>query len=129
MPQFSLKAAMGALAVTAILFNTAYAYTILGGMGGKGGWLGGPGENGGGELGELTVTVPQARLYDLITYDTSVFAEMYYKNMSSGQWEDYQLTITGQLKRSYPGLVEARDGPSPGQRWGERVLSEDNGRT
>ena len=110
MPQFSLKAAMGALAVTAILFNTAYAYTILGGMGGKGGWLGGPGENGGGELGDLTVTVPQARLYDLITYDTSVFAEMYYKNMSSGQWEDYQLTITGQLKRSYPGLVEARDG-------------------
>jgi hypothetical protein len=110
MPAISLKAAMGAVAVAALLFNTAYAYTIISGVGGKGGWLGDTGTGEGDDLGDLTVSVPPAKLYDLITYDSEVFAEMYYKNMSSGQWEDYQLKITGQLKRSYPGVVEARDG-------------------
>jgi hypothetical protein len=101
---------LGAVAITALLFNTAYAYTIMSGLGGKGGWLGGPGDGDGDDLGEMTVKIPPTRLYDLITYDSTIFAEMYYMNMSSGQWEDYQLKITGQLKRSYPGIVEARDG-------------------
>ena len=110
MYRLSVKSAIGALAVAAMLLNTAYAYTVLSGLGGNGGWLGGNGRNGEGDLGDLTVTVPPARLYDLITYDSRIFAEMYYKNMSSGQWEDYKLEITGQLKRSYPGTFEARDG-------------------
>jgi len=110
MTGLSLKAALGAMAIAALVVNTAYAYTVLGGLGGNGGWLGGNGPNGGGDIGDLTVSVPPAKLYDLLTYDTRIFAEMYYKNESSGAWEDYQLEITGQMKRAYPGTVEARDG-------------------
>lgn len=106
----NIKTLIGTVAVTALLFNTAYAYVILSGSGGKGGWLGGSNGGGEGDLGDLTVKVPPYKLYDLITYDYKVFAEMYGKNMSSGQWEDYTLVIDGQLKRSYSGIVEARDG-------------------
>ena len=110
MAAIPLKTVIGALAVSALLFNTYYAYTIIGGDGSGGGWLGGGGGGDNGDLGALSVTVPEIKLYDLITYDYHVFAELYGKNMSSGQWEDYTLIIDGQMKRSYPALVDAVDG-------------------
>ena len=110
MAAIPIKTVIGALAISALLFNSIYAYTIIGGGGGSGGWLGGKSGGGDGDLGDLTVKVPPFRLYDLITYDYHVFAELYGKNLSSGQWEDYTLIIDGQLRRSYSGIVEARDG-------------------
>jgi hypothetical protein len=110
MPAVPIKKVIGALAISALLFNSYYAYTIIGGNGGNGGWLGGSGGGSGDDIGDLTVKMPEYDLYDLITYDYHVFAEMYGKNMSSGQWEDYTLIIDGQMKRSYPALLDAVDG-------------------
>jgi len=110
MAAIPIKTVIGALAVSALLFNTYYAYTIIGGNGAGGGWLGGGGGGGDGDLGDLSVKVPEYNLYDLITYDYHVYAELYGKNQSSGQWEDYTLVINGQMKRSYPALVDALDG-------------------
>jgi hypothetical protein len=109
MAAIALKTVIGALAVGALVFNSYYAYTIMGGEGG-GGWQGGSGGTGGGDLGDLTVKVPEFKLYDLITYDYKVYAELYGKNMSSGEWEDYTLVIDGQIKRSYPAVLDAVDG-------------------
>ncbi|MEM4729702.1 MAG: hypothetical protein QXH42_08110 [Thermoplasmata archaeon] len=103
-----MKSVLGALAVCALLFNTAYAYTKLGA--GGGGWLGAGSGDGEEDLGNLTVTVPQPRLYDLITYEYRVYAQLYWKNESSGEWEDYELTVRGQLRRAWAGVKEARDG-------------------
>ena len=110
MAAIPVKTVIGALAVAALVFNGYYAYVIMGGEGTGGGWLGGSGGGADGDLGELTVAVPQFNLYDLITYDYHVFAELYWKNMSSGEWEDYTLVIDGQMKRSYPAIVDAVDG-------------------
>ncbi|MBM4249267.1 MAG: hypothetical protein FJ149_07510 [Euryarchaeota archaeon] len=105
-----IRTVVGALALSALVFNSYYAYVVLGGNGAAGGWLGGSNGVGEDDLGDLTVKVPESRLYDLITYDYHVFAELYGKNLSSGEWEDYTLIIDGQMRRSYPALVDALDG-------------------
>ena len=110
MAAIALKTVIGALAVSALLFNSYYAYVTIGGNGPGGGWLGGGGGAGDSDLGDISVKVPEYNLYDLITYDYHVFAELYGKNLSSGEWEDYTLYIDGQMKRSYPALVDAVDG-------------------
>lgn len=99
---------LGIIAVAGLMFNTAYATMKMSDSGGP--WLGGGPGSGGEALGNLTVSVPPFKLYDLATYDYRMFAEFYSKNISSGEWELYQITVTGKLKRSIPGVVDARDG-------------------
>jgi hypothetical protein len=105
----TLKAVLGGIAVLSLLFNSGYAVQKVLGPD-SGGWLGGNGNGESTSQEDLTVKVPASRLYDLITYQYNVFAEMYSKNWSSGDWEVYQLTIDGQLKRAYSKLVDAHDG-------------------
>jgi len=105
----TMKTVIGILAVGALLFNSGYAVNKLQG-GDSGGWMGGGGDGGGDSGEDMTVKVPPNKLYDLITYEYIVFAEMYWKNYTSGEWELYQLKINGQLKRAYSKLLDAHDG-------------------
>jgi hypothetical protein len=59
---------------------------------------------------EFDVTVPELMVGDTAQYDYSIFAEMYWENKSSGEWEKYTLNANGQLVDRVPSLIEKQDG-------------------
>ena len=78
-----LKTVIGALAVSALLFNTYYAYIIIGGNGSGGGWLGGSGGGGDGDLGDLTVKVPEFKIIELSRFEAQPYSGGYRRSRPS----------------------------------------------
>ena len=56
------------------------------------------------------LVVPDNRLGDLAKYDYSLFAQMFYENRSSGEWEKYTFTGEGQFVQNIKSIVETEDG-------------------
>jgi hypothetical protein len=59
---------------------------------------------------DFTVTVPDKMVGDSAQYDYSLFAEMYWENKTSGEWEKYTLRATGQLLDEITPISTRRDG-------------------
>jgi len=61
-------------------------------------------------IANITVKVPPKRAGDVLQYDYSFFAELYYHNLTSGNWSRTTLMANGQRLDSYPGVSSKRDG-------------------
>jgi hypothetical protein len=59
---------------------------------------------------DFTVTVPARNVGDSAQYDYYLFAEMYWENTTSGEWEKYTLRATGQLVDEISPISSQKDG-------------------
>lgn len=104
-----MKKVLGVLCVLAIITNiyliVFYEYTDES-------WTGNQGEGPEDvfDYSEFSVTVPAKMVGDTVQYDYTIFAEMYWENKSSGDWEKYTLTGNGQLIDRVPEIVTKKDG-------------------
>ncbi|MGA1821886.1 MAG: hypothetical protein ACMUIG_05110 [Thermoplasmatota archaeon] len=57
-----------------------------------------------------TLTVPAYKIGDSIKYDYELFAEMYWENKTSGDWEKYTFEGEGELLQDVNDIVNVEDG-------------------
>ena len=59
---------------------------------------------------DFTVTVPERKVGDSALYDYTLFAEMFWENSTSGEWEKYTIRATGQLVDEISPIGSQKDG-------------------
>ena len=62
------------------------------------------------ELGNITVIVPNFKIHDSITYDYSVFIQIYHINYTTEAWIRYTLTMSGQWVEYMGDVARVMDG-------------------
>ncbi|WP_455391543.1 hypothetical protein [[Eubacterium] cellulosolvens] len=104
-----MKKFLGVLCVLAIVVNI-YFGIYLDGSNEK--WTGEHGSDSDDEINysDFSVTVPERMVGDSAIYEYSIFAEMFWENTSSGEWEKYTLAGNGQLIDRVPEIIEKKDG-------------------
>ncbi len=58
----------------------------------------------------VELVVPDIRLGDQVTYDYGLFAEMYWENKTSGEWEKYTFKGEGELLQYVDEITDITDG-------------------
>jgi hypothetical protein len=99
-----------AIALVVILANAAMYDSWTESLDGDGGFTE---QNGGDDItsiSNLTVIVPQERLGDVLQYDYYFYGEMFFKNMSTGNWSQIVLKANGQRLDSFPTVGRQADG-------------------
>lgn len=61
-------------------------------------------------ISNLTVVVPQERLNDVLQYDYYFYGEMFFKNLTTGNWSQIVLKANGQRLDSFPNVGRKADG-------------------
>ncbi len=100
-----IAAALALLMLNAVMYQ-AYWQESEGGDE----WEGNGGEDIIVPIDAITVQVPKKRAGDAMQYDYDFFAEIYYKNKTSGNWSRTTLEANGQLLESYPNVISQADG-------------------
>ncbi len=58
----------------------------------------------------VELVVPDIRIGDQVTYDYGLFAEMYWENKTSGEWEKYTFKGEGELLQYVDEITDITDG-------------------